>query len=111
MAEQQKINGQQQRIPEHEADDGVKISRVNQGINDDIRQWFRKKGAGSESSTTVHKPLTTSKIKTIDVSAILEFALDDESSPGLPDLSMVYWGPCLEAPTIISPPEVRAEYI
>ena len=39
MAEQQKINGQQQRIPEHEADDGAKISRLNQGINDDIRQW------------------------------------------------------------------------
>ena len=34
-----------------------------------------------------------------------------ESSPGLPELTMVYWGPCLEAPTIISPPEVRQKTI
>ena len=27
-----------------------------------------------------------------------------DSSPNLPTLSMSYWGPCVEAPTIISPP-------
>lgn len=37
--------------------------------------------------------------------ALNEESVRRESSPGLPELSMVYWGPCLEAPTIISPPE------
>ena len=41
--------------------------------------------------------------------ALNEESVRRESSPGLPELNMVYWGPCLEAPTIISPPEVRCQ--
>ena len=43
--------------------------------------------------------------------ALNEESVRRESSPGLPELTMVYWGPCLEAPTIISPPEGRQKTI
>jgi len=36
--------------------------------------------------------------------ALNEESVRRDSAPNLPQLSMAYWGPCIEAPTIISPP-------
>ena len=36
--------------------------------------------------------------------ALNEQSVLRDSSPDLPQLSMEYWGPCVEPPTIVSPP-------